>query len=149
MSRVRILPRAPPNRAFSKAKQDMIATSVSTLPKLHHVMIAIPAASEATAREFYVDLLGLTEMPKPESLAGRGGLWLSTGTLGVHLGVDQDFHAARKAHLALEFDDLDPVRETLARNGYCVGPVECELPGYVRFYVSDPFGNRLELMQPR
>jgi catechol 2,3-dioxygenase-like lactoylglutathione lyase family enzyme len=127
----------------------MIVIPVSTLPKLHHVMIAIPAASEATARAFYGDILGLTEISKPDSLAGRGGLWLSTGTLDVHLGVDQDFHPARKAHLALEFDELEPVRDRLARQGYTVGPIECELPGYVRFYVSDPFGNRLELMQSR
>lgn len=125
-----------------------MTTAVSTVPRLHHVMIAIPAASEPTAREFYVDILGLTEIPKPESLCGRGGLWLSTGSLDVHLGIDQDFHPARKAHIALQLDDLDRIKRLLGQNGYLVGPVECELPGFERFYVSDPFGNRIELMQP-
>lgn len=111
-------------------------------------MIAIPPASEPTARAFYVDILGLTEISKPESLCGRGGLWLSTGSLDVHLGIDQDFHPARKAHIALQLDDLDRIKQLLEQNGYLVGPVECELPGFERFYVSDPFGNRIELMRP-
>lgn len=111
-------------------------------------MIAIPPASEPTARGFYVDILGLTEIPKPDSLCGRGGLWLSTGSLDLHLGIDQDFHPARKAHIALQLDDLDQIRRRLQEQGYLAGPVECELPGFQRFYVSDPFGNRIELMQP-
>ncbi|HET9658695.1 MAG TPA: VOC family protein [Thermomicrobiales bacterium] len=125
----------------------MIATTVSTLPRLHHVMIAIPPASEPTARAFYVEILGLIETPKPDSLCGRGGLWLSTGSLDVHLGIDQDFHPARKAHIALQFPNLEQLRRRLNEHGYQVGPVECELPGYQRFYVSDPFGNRIELME--
>jgi catechol 2,3-dioxygenase-like lactoylglutathione lyase family enzyme len=112
-------------------------------------MLAIPAASEATARAFYADLLGLTEIAKPESLCGRGGVWLSTGSLDVHLGIDPDFHPARKAHIALEVDDLDAVRRRLGASGFQPGAVECELPGYSRCYVSDPFGNRIELMQSR
>jgi catechol 2,3-dioxygenase-like lactoylglutathione lyase family enzyme len=112
-------------------------------------MIAIPAASEATARAFYVDILGLVEMCKPDSLTMRGGLWLSTGSLAVHLGIDPDFHPARKAHIALEVRDLESLRIDLRRHGYGVSPVECELPGFTRFYVSDPFGNRIELMQSR
>ncbi len=110
-------------------------------------MIAIPPASEATARAFYCELLGLAETSKPESLACRGGLWLSTGTLAVHLGIDQDFHSARKAHIALQVDDLGEIRTLLTRHGYAVSPVECELPGFQRCYVSDPFGNRIELME--
>jgi len=121
----------------------------TTTPSLHHVMIAIPAASETSARVFYRDLLGLTEISKPESLACRGGLWLSTGTLAVHLGIDQDFHPARKAHVALQVDDLDAIRTVLTENDYPVSPVECEIPGYQRCYVSDPFGNRIELMASR
>lgn len=127
----------------------MTSNLVSTRPLVHHVMIAIPAAGEATARDFYCDLLGLREITKPDSLAGRGGLWLSTGTLDIHLGIDQDFHPARKAHVALEVSDLDAVGERLTQHGYAVSPIEFELPGYRRFYVSDPFGNRTELMQSR
>jgi catechol 2,3-dioxygenase-like lactoylglutathione lyase family enzyme len=125
----------------------MTATIISTLPRLHHIMIAIPPASEPTARAFYVDLLGLDEVPKPESLCGWGGLWLASGSLDIHLGIDQDFHPARKAHIALQLQDLEQIRARLHRHGYQVGPVECELPGYERFYVSDPFGNRIELMR--
>lgn len=125
----------------------MISAPISILPQLHHVMLAIPAASEATARAFYVDILGLTEIAKPDSLASRGGLWLSSGSLDIHLGIDQDFHPVRKAHIALLFDDLDALRTRLSLHGYVVGPNECELPGFQRCYVSDPFGNRIELMQ--
>lgn len=111
-------------------------------------MIAIPPSSEQTARAFYIDVLGLTEIPKPESLCGRGRLWLSTGSPDVHLGIDQDLHPARKAHIALQLDDVDLVQSRLNQNDYQVGPVEYEVPGFARIYVSDPFGNRIELMQP-
>ena len=144
MSRVRILPRAP-ECGYPLAKK---AVTVAA-PQLHHVMIVIPAASEATARAFYCELLGLREIPKPDSLANRGGLWLSTGTLDIHLGVDPDFHPARKAHVALEVNNLDAVRAVLSQHDYVLSPIECELPGYERFYVSDPFGNRIELMESR
>jgi catechol 2,3-dioxygenase-like lactoylglutathione lyase family enzyme len=119
-----------------------------TRPRLDHVMVAIPEGGEKVARDFYVSLLGLAELPKPPALAQRGGLWLSTGTLAIHLGVDPDFNPARKAHIALEYDDLGDVLGRLDRSTISAGPIERELPGYRRCYVSDPFGNRIELMQP-
>ena len=125
----------------------MTRIAIATTPRLHHVMIAIPPAGEASARAFYCDLLDLQETVKPDSLACRGGLWLSTGSLDVHLGIDGDFHPARKAHVALQVDDIDAVRARLVQHGYSVSPVECELPGFLRFFVSDPFGNRIELME--
>lgn len=110
-------------------------------------MVAIPPGGETLAARFYVDVLGLELRDKPESLAGRGGLWLSTGTLDLHLGVDPNFVPAHKAHIALESDDLSAMRATVVAGGFEVGPVEFELPGYRRCYVFDPFGNRVELMQ--
>lgn len=114
---------------------------------VHHIMIAIPAGGEDAARSFYVDLLNLCEIPKPPALVARGGLWLSTGSIDVHLGVDPDFAPARKAHLALLVNDLDELRRRLAHNGGAPGAIERELPGFRRCYVDDPFGNRIELMQ--
>ncbi len=110
-------------------------------------MTAIPSESEEAARAFYVDLLGLSEIPKPSVLAARGGLWLSTGSIDLHLGIDPDFLPARKAHIALRVGDLDQLRERLLSAKVDLGPIEIELPGFRRCYVDDPFGNRLELMQ--
>jgi len=116
---------------------------------IHHVMTAIPAGGEDTARRFYVDLLGLTEEPKPPTLGSRGGIWLATGSLSLHLGVDPAFAPATKAHIALVYDNLGDVRNALSAAGFEPGELEHELPGFVRCYVSDPFGNRIELMQPQ
>ena len=110
-------------------------------------MIAIPSGGEDAARGFYIDLLGLQEMPKPAALAARGGIWLSSGTLDVHLGIDPEFVPARKAHIALVVGDLDRLLIGLSAEGFEPGPIEFELPGYRRCYVDDPFGNRIELMQ--
>ncbi|MCA9860674.1 MAG: VOC family protein, partial [Thermomicrobiales bacterium] len=116
-------------------------------PRLHHVMLAIPPGGEGAARDFYIEQLGLTETEKPASLIGRGGLWLSTATLSIHLGIDPNFRSARKAHIALAYDDLDRLRSRLQDAGIAVGPIEHELPGFRRCYAEDPFGNRIELMQ--
>lgn len=110
-------------------------------------MVAIPEGGEPRARDFYVGLLGLHEVIKPPSLASRGGVWLSTGTLDIHLGIDPDFRAARKAHIALEYDDLDALLARLGMQGIEASAIERELPGYRRTYIADPFGNRIELMQ--
>jgi catechol 2,3-dioxygenase-like lactoylglutathione lyase family enzyme len=110
-------------------------------------MVAIPAGGEPAARDYYVSLLGLVEIPKPRALAGQGGIWLSTGSLAIHLGVDPDFQPAGKAHVAIEYEDLDDVRARLTLAGVSLGPLEHELPGYRRCYVTDPFGNRIELLQ--
>ena len=111
---------------------------------LDHVQIAIPAGMEAEARAFYRDVLGLREIEKPPNLAARGGLWFAVGSLQFHLGVDPAFSPARKAHPAFLVDDLAELRKRLHR----LRPYEDEpLPGFDRFYVSDPFGNRLEFLQ--
>lgn len=112
-----------------------------------HVQLAMPPGEEERARAFYDGLLGLAEEPKPANLAARGGCWFGSGSARVHLGVEADFRPARKAHPALRVDDLG---ELLARlRGAGVEVVDDEpLEGYDRAYVHDPFGNRIELLEP-
>ncbi|MBN9434889.1 MAG: VOC family protein [Bosea sp.] len=114
---------------------------------LDHVQIAMPRGAEALAREFYGGLLGLAEIPKPVNLAKRGGVWFALGDRQLHLGVEEPFNSARKAHPAFRVDDLESLRGRLRAAGH--QPVEDEpLPGYRRFYLADPFGNRLEFLEP-
>lgn len=114
---------------------------------LDHLQLAMPRGREAEARAFYGDLLGLPELTKPPNLAARGGLWFALGAQQLHLGVEEDFRPARKAHPAFLADDLDGLRAALEQRGFA--PYEDEpLAGYKRFYVADPFGNRLEFLKP-
>jgi catechol 2,3-dioxygenase-like lactoylglutathione lyase family enzyme len=113
---------------------------------LHHVQLAMPRGREDEARSFYVTVLGFAEMPKPENLAKRGGAWFRSGSAEVHLGVEDDFRPARKAHPAFVVDDLASILERCAGAGYPVSRDE-PLPGYNRVYIADPFGNRIELLQ--
>ncbi len=114
---------------------------------LNHVQLAMPAGGEAAARAFYGDLLGITEVAKPPALAARGGCWFERGALKVHLGVERDFHPARKAHPAFTVRDLPALRQALAAAGVAIVDDE-PLPGHDRCYVHDPFGNRIELLEP-
>lgn len=115
---------------------------------LHHVQLAIPEGSEDVCREFWSGVLGLDEVEKPPVLAARGGCWFRGGGLEVHLGVEQDFSPARKAHPGILTDDVDAVAERLTAAGVAV-QWDDDFPGMRRFYTADPFGNRLELLQPR
>ena len=114
---------------------------------LHHVQLALPHGEEARARSFYGGLLGMTEVPKPAALAARGGVWFRSGSAELHLGVEEPFRPARKAHPGLLTDDLDGVVTALRDAGVTVTPDDL-LPGFRRAHVDDPFGNRLELLQP-
>lgn len=116
-------------------------------PRIHHVQVAIPAGGEEQARRFYGTMLGFQEVSKPANLQGRGGVWFATGNLQLHLGVDHAFRAAKKAHVAFEIDGLDGLRERLVASGYALVDDE-PLAGYRRCYVADPFGNRMELLEP-
>ena len=114
--------------------------------RLHHVQLAMPAEGERSAEAFYAGVLGIPRVPKPPQLAARGGCWFEDGDLRLHLGVDPDFRPARKAHPALEVDDLAALRARLVVAGIAVREDD-PLEGFDRIYVDDPFGNRLELMQ--
>jgi len=115
---------------------------------IHHVQIAIPAGGEKASRAFYGDLLGLSEVEKPERLRNRGGVWFRCGNMDFHLGVAEPFVPATKAHVAFAMDDLEDARERLVAAGFPTVDDE-QLPGFDRFYTSDPFGNRVELLKPR
>jgi catechol 2,3-dioxygenase-like lactoylglutathione lyase family enzyme len=114
---------------------------------LHHVQLAMPRGREDDARAFYCDVLGMSEQAKPESPARRGGVWFSAGDAQVHLGVEDDFRPAKKAHPALLVTNLAVVLERCRKAGRAVTAGE-PLPGYERAYVADPFGNRIELLEP-
>lgn len=112
-----------------------------------HVQLAMPAGEEERARSFYQGVLGIKEMPKPPHLAVRGGVWFEEGALKIHLGVEKEFRPAKKAHPALLVEGLGELVERCKAAGYEVVSDE-PLEGYQRVYVSDPFGNRIELMEP-
>jgi catechol 2,3-dioxygenase-like lactoylglutathione lyase family enzyme len=111
------------------------------VPELDHVQVAAPPGCEDDARAFYRDLLGLTEVEKPEPLRGRGGVWFEQ----LHVGVEDDFAPARKAHPALRVEDIDALAERLAAAGRRVDWDDA-LPGVRRFYTADPWGNRVEIL---
>jgi catechol 2,3-dioxygenase-like lactoylglutathione lyase family enzyme len=113
---------------------------------IDHVQLAMPEGGEAQARAFYVDVLRFTEVPKPANLTQRGGAWFKSGSAHVHLGVELDFHPARKAHPAFRVHHLAALRATCVAAGCAVTEDE-PLAGYERFYVNDPFGNRIELLE--
>ncbi|MDT4996754.1 MAG: hypothetical protein QOD45_822 [Pseudonocardiales bacterium] len=112
-----------------------------------HVQLAIPAGGEAAARAFYGDLLGMTEVAKPDSLAGRGGCWFAAGTAVLHLGVEEPFAPARKAHPAFTVDELEVLLALLAAAGHDCVRADNDIPGVRRFHTTDPFGNRVEFQQ--
>ncbi len=113
---------------------------------LDHVQLAMPEGEEAAARAFYVDVLGLREQAKPPELAGRGGCWFAGPGTALHLGVERPFVPARKAHPALRVSSLAEAQQTLADADIAFEP-DHTLPGIRRLYVSDPFGNRIELIE--
>jgi catechol 2,3-dioxygenase-like lactoylglutathione lyase family enzyme len=113
---------------------------------IEHVQLAMPEGQEETARSFYGESLGLTEVPKPPELAKRGGAWFESGNVKIHLGVEAEFRAARKAHPAFLVSNIDDFASRLGDTGYDV-KIDSNLPGFKRFYTNDPFGNRLEFME--
>jgi catechol 2,3-dioxygenase-like lactoylglutathione lyase family enzyme len=122
-------------------------SSVTEILGLDHVQLAMPPGEESAARAFYAGVLGLVEESKPANLAPRGGVWFRGGNLRLHLGVDRDFHPARKAHPAILVRGLAELATRCGDAGF--PPVTDEsLAGFDRVYVFDPFGNRLELLEP-
>jgi catechol 2,3-dioxygenase-like lactoylglutathione lyase family enzyme len=113
---------------------------------IDHVQVAAPPGCEADARAFYGGLLGLEELPKPAPLAARGGCWFRAGAQELHVGVEDHFAPARKAHPGLVVDGLDELADRLRAAGVEVTWDET-IPGTKRFHAADPFGNRLELRE--
>jgi catechol 2,3-dioxygenase-like lactoylglutathione lyase family enzyme len=114
---------------------------------LHHAQLAMPRGQEAAARSFFVGVLGMAEIDKPPVLAARGGAWFRAGGLELHLGVEDEFQPARKAHPGILMTDLDDVVRRLREAGQDV-TWDADFPGFRRIYAHDPFGNRLEFLEP-
>ncbi len=114
---------------------------------IDHVQLAMPAGREPDARRFYEEALGIPEQPKPPDLSRRGGCWFERGPLEVHSGVEADFRPARKAHAAFLVEVIAELRAKLEAAGFATRD-DAPLEGYHRFYADDPFGNRLEFLEP-
>jgi catechol 2,3-dioxygenase-like lactoylglutathione lyase family enzyme len=113
--------------------------------RLHHVQVSCPPGGEDAARRFYGEVLGIPEVDKPPVLAARGGCWFRSDGVEVHIGVDDPFTPARKAHPAFLVDDIDGLASRVEQHGF---PViwDGNFPGYRRFHTADGAGNRVEIM---
>ncbi|MFD9303275.1 VOC family protein [Streptomyces sp. NPDC060048] len=118
------------------------------LAAVDHVQLAAPPGSEGRLRAYYTDVLGMTEIPKPPVLAARGGCWFAAGPVRLHLGVEEDFRPARKAHPGLRVTAIEDYANRLRERGAEV-VWDDNLPGHRRFYSEDPVGNRIEFSQER
>jgi catechol 2,3-dioxygenase-like lactoylglutathione lyase family enzyme len=112
---------------------------------IDHVQLAMPPGEEERARTFYGGLLGMPEIEKPPELAKRGGCWFRSGSVEIHLGVEADFHPARKAHPGLRCHDYEGLTRHLRMSGVEIHE-DLSLPGVSRCHIFDPFGNRIELI---
>ena len=112
----------------------------------HHVQVSGPAGCEGDMRAFYVGVLGMTEVDKPEALRARGGAWFRAGSAELHVGIEEGFAPALKAHPGIAVTDVERLAEAVARAG---APVTWDenIPGLRRFHTTDPVGNRLEFQQ--
>jgi catechol 2,3-dioxygenase-like lactoylglutathione lyase family enzyme len=113
---------------------------------LDHVQLTIPVGGEDRAREFYSRILGLSEVEKPAAMSGRNSIWFAAGAAKLHLGIEPDFHPAKRAHPALVVEGLDEILVSCERAGLLTRP-DTSFYGFRRVHVFDPFGNRLELME--
>ncbi|GGA41801.1 glyoxalase [Kroppenstedtia guangzhouensis] len=117
--------------------------------RIHHAQITIPRGAEEEARHFYCEVMGLTEIPKPDSLKGRGGFWLRLGDVEIHVGTEDGVDRNRtKAHLAYQVEDLESWHRRLMEHGASLLD-SIPIPGFDRFELRDPFGNRLELIEKK
>ncbi|WP_277584565.1 VOC family protein [Psychrobacillus antarcticus] len=113
---------------------------------IDHVQLAAPKGSEAIARTFYGEILGFTEVDKPELLKKRGGIWFSFSSYQIHIGIEEPFAPAKKAHPAFLIENLDALKAHLTKSDVSF-LVDTDLPGADRIYVHDPFGNRIEILE--
>jgi len=116
------------------------------LEKLDHIQLSAPKGSEETAKKFYRDILGFAEEEKPESLKPNGGVWFSKGEIALHIGIEEPFSPMKKAHPAFEVSGIDALKTYLENAGIST-KLDSKLPNAKRFYIQDPFGNRLEFLE--
>ena len=117
-----------------------------TFKSIDHIQLAAPKGSEDIARNFFKSILGIDELEKPEELKKRGGVWFQFANHQIHIGIEEPFYPAKKAHPAFEIDNIEALKIHLNKNGIQV--IEDEnLPGAKRCFISDPFGNRLEFLE--
>jgi catechol 2,3-dioxygenase-like lactoylglutathione lyase family enzyme len=117
------------------------------ITRLNHLMVTIPKGAEEAGRAFYCGVLGLPEIEKPGSLAGRGGFWVQLGDVQLHIGTEDGVErTTTKAHVAYQVDDITAWRDKVIASGFEIGD-SVPIPGYERFEFRDPFGNRVELLQ--
>jgi catechol 2,3-dioxygenase-like lactoylglutathione lyase family enzyme len=136
----------------TRLKEDTHLWRTSAAPGSHvgsidHFQVAAPSGGEGEARRFFGELLGLNEIPKPEALRDRRGVWFAVGEQQLHVGIEEPFAPARKAHPAFRVTGIDELAARLEAAGH-PPRWDDDLPGYRRFYVDDPFGNRIELLEP-
>lgn len=117
-----------------------------SIERIDHVQVAAPAGSEEEAIAFYSGLLGMQQIEKPEPLRARGGVWFEFGSFQLHVGVEDPFVPAKKAHPAFKVSGYEKMQKELTENGLEV-KVDDSLPGVERFFLFDPFGNRLEFLK--
>ena len=122
-------------------------TNSSLITGIDHIQIAAPKGCEAEARRFFGELLGLEEIEKPELLRSRGGCWFRVGVGQLHIGVEEDFRPARKAHPAFAVRNVEALYQSLVQAGVRCVKDEAQ-SGVRRFYADDPWGNRLEFTEP-
>lgn len=115
----------------------------------HHVNVTVPRVLESDAKHFYGDIMGLAEVPKPAESRGRGGAWYQLGQLQLHLSIEDGLSGdcSSKRHVCYTVDDLKKAEEQFKKAGIEILPDDSPTPGWYRFYVRDPGGNRLEIAQ--
>lgn len=113
---------------------------------IDHVQLAAPKGSENQARRFFGEVLGFAEIEKPAELKKRGGAWFQYGNCQIHIGIEESFIPARKAHPAFEIENIEALKQHLSSSGIDFNEDDM-LPGANRIYVNDPFGNRIELLE--
>jgi catechol 2,3-dioxygenase-like lactoylglutathione lyase family enzyme len=116
------------------------------IKSIDHIQLAAPIGSEEEARRFFNGILGMNEIEKPESLKKRGGVWFEFGPYQVHIGSEDPFFPAKKAHPAFAVESIEALKQHLINNGIPVTE-DHRIPDVVRFHTSDPFGNRLEFLE--
>lgn len=113
---------------------------------IDHVQLAAPKGSETKAKKFFNEILGFQEVEKPEALKKKGGVWFEFGNYQIHIGIEEPFAPAKKAHPAFQIENLEALKTHLAENEVSF-TVDTDLPGANRIYIHDPFGNRIEILE--